>query len=109
MDVCAEGEFILTKVGDPDGDPLIENVEDHNHDKADERGGDGCGHLRRHVLLQGFQLLQVLSSESSREGKKCSQAIDSDGHNGRDDQQNLNEKIQLKKINFHQFKFENIL
>lgn len=55
----------LTEVGDPDGDPLIENVEDHNHDEADERGGDGRGHLRRHVLLQRFQLLQVLSSESS--------------------------------------------
>lgn len=41
----------LTKVSDPDGDPLIENVEDHDHNKADEGGGDGRCHLRRHVLL----------------------------------------------------------
>lgn len=47
----AEVQFKLTKVGDPDGDPLIENVEDHNHDKADEGGCDRGGHLRRHILL----------------------------------------------------------
>lgn len=83
--ICPE----LTEIGDPDGDALVENVEDHDHDEADEGGGDGRGHLGGDVLLQGLQLLQVLSPESGREGEKSSQAVDGDGHDGRQDQQNL--------------------
>lgn len=79
----------LTEVGDPDGDALVEDVEDHDHDEADEGGGDGRGHLGGDVLLQGLQLLQVLSPESGREGEKSSQAVDGDGHDGCQDQQNL--------------------
>lgn len=41
----------LTKVSDPDGNSLIENIEDHDDDKADEGGRDRGGHLRRHILL----------------------------------------------------------
>lgn len=79
----------LTEVGDPDGDALVENVEDHDHHEADEGGGDGRGHLGGDVLLQRLQVLQVLSSESGREGEKRSQAVDGDGHDGGQDEQNL--------------------
>lgn len=97
-------KFKLTKVGDPDGDSLIEDVEDHDYDKADEGGCDRSGHLRRHILLQGLQFLQVLSSEFCREGKKRSQAVDNDGHDGRQDQQNLKDKTQLKSIFWFEMK-----
>lgn len=85
----------LTKVRDPDGDALVENVEDHNYNKADERGCDRSGHLRRHVLLQRLQLLQLLASESGGEGEEDGQAVDNDGHDGRQDQQNLKDIEQL--------------
>ena len=44
-------QFKPTKVGDPDGDALIENIEDHDYNEADEGSCDGSGHLRCHVLL----------------------------------------------------------
>lgn len=89
-------ELFLTKVCDPDGDPLIEDIEDHDDDKADERGRDRGGHLWRHVLLKGLQLLQVLSSEFSREGEEHGQTVHGDGRDGGQDQQNLGNKIKLK-------------
>lgn len=47
----AEIRSKLTKVGDPDGDPLIEGIEDHNYNEANDGGCDRSSHLRRHVLL----------------------------------------------------------
>lgn len=79
----------LTKVGDPDGDVLIEYVENHDGDKADEGGRDRRGDLGCHVV---FELLQVLVFEFRRECKEHSQAVDGDGNNGRQDQQNLKDK-----------------
>ena len=35
----------LTHVGDPNGHPLVEEVEDHDYDKVDAGGGDGGGQL----------------------------------------------------------------
>lgn len=88
----AEVKATLTKVGDPDGDALIEYVENHDDDKADDGGRDRRGHLGCHVLLQRLQLLQVLGSEPCREGKERSQAVDGDRNNGRHDQQDLKDK-----------------
>lgn len=36
----AAAKATLTKVGDPDGDALIEHVENHDDDKADDGGRD---------------------------------------------------------------------
>lgn len=91
------GVGCLTEIGDPDGDSLVEDVEDHDDDEADDGGCDGGGHLRRHVLLERLQLLQVLRSEFSREGEEHSQAVHDDGHHGCQDQQKL-QKNQQKNM-----------
>ena len=88
----AEADFKLTEVSDPDGDALVENVEDHDDDKADDRGRDRRDHLRRHVLLQRLQLLHVLVSVFAGEDEEDGQAVHDDGRNGRQDQQNLKDK-----------------
>lgn len=87
----------LTEVGDPDGHALVEDVEDHDDDEADDGGRDRGGHLRRHVLLQRLQLLQVLGSELGGEGEEGGQAVDGDGNDGRHDEQNLKDEKRVKK------------
>lgn len=88
----------LTKVGDPDGDALIEYVENHDDDKADDGGRDRRGHLRCHVLLQR---LELLLAEPRGEGEEHSQAVDGDRNNGRHDQQNLKDKNTKEKTEMH--------
>lgn len=97
----AEVKATLTKVGDPDGDALVEHVENHDDDKADDGGRDRRGHLRCHVLLQRLELLQVIMSEPRGEGKERSQAVDGDRNNGRHDQQNLKDKNTKGKTEMH--------
>lgn len=89
----------LTEVGDPDGDALVEDVEDHDDNEADDRSRDRGGHLGRHVLLQRLQLLQVLRSEPRGEGEEGGQAVDGDGDDGRHDEQNLKDKKQERDKN----------
>lgn len=81
----------LTEVCNPDGDSLVENIEDHDHHETDDGGSDRRGHLRSHVLLYGLQVLQVVVSEFVGEGDEDRQAVHDDGHDGGQDQQNLKE------------------
>lgn len=78
----------LTKVGDHDGHLLIDSVQDHDDDEADDRSCDGCGHLWCQVFLDWVGPIGVLG-EGCREHNEHRQPVDDDADHRRDDEQDL--------------------
>lgn len=72
--MCKAPRGSLTKICDPDGHFLIEVVEQHDDDEADDGGRDGRGHLRGHILFKRLQVLQV-STQLLGEGDKHGQTV----------------------------------
>lgn len=76
----------LTEVGDHDGHLLVDGVEDHDDDEADDGGCDGCGHLWGQVLLDWVCPVGVLGKRC-REHDEHRQPVHNDpNHRGNDEQ-----------------------
>lgn len=78
----------LTEVGDHDGHPLVDSVQDHDDDEADDRSCDGRGHLRCQVFLDGVGPVGV-GGEGGGEHNEHRQPVDDDADHGSDDEQDL--------------------
>ncbi len=67
----------LTEVCDPDGHFLVEVVENHDDDEADDGGCDGRGHLRGDILFEWLQLLSIhqIISQLHRENYEHRQTV----------------------------------
>lgn len=78
----------LTKVGDHDGHLLVDGVEDHDDDEADDGGCDGCGHLRGQVLLDRVCPIGV-RGKRRRKHDEHGQPVDNDPDHRGDNEQDL--------------------
>lgn len=89
----------LTEVCDPDGHFLVEVVENHDDDEADDGGCDGRGHLRGDILFEWLQLLSILQviSQPHRENYEHRQTVHDHADHRRYDQQNLQQKHQTDR------------
>ncbi len=89
----------LTEVCDPDGHFLVEVVENHDDDEADDGGCDGRGHLRGDILFEWLQLLSIhqIISQLHRENYEHRQTVHDHADHRRYDQQNLQQKHQTDR------------
>lgn len=78
----------LTEVGDHDGHLLVDRVEDHDDDEADDGGCDGCGHLWGQVLLDRVCPVGVLGERCGKYDEH-GQPVDNDPDHRGDDEQDL--------------------
>lgn len=78
----------LTEVGDHDGHLLIDRVEDHDDDEANNGSRDGRGHLWGQVLLDWVCPIGVLG-ERRGEHDEHRQPVDNDPNHRGDDEQDL--------------------
>lgn len=78
----------LTEVGDHDGHLLVDRVEDHDDDEANNGSRDGRGHLWGQVLLDWVCPIGVLG-ERRGEHDEHGQPVDNDPDHRGDDEQDL--------------------
>lgn len=78
----------LTKVGDHDGHLLVDRVEDHDDDEANDGGCDGRGHLWGQVLLDRVCPVGVCGKRR-RKHYEHRQPVDDDPDHRGDNEQDL--------------------
>ena len=84
MDV---GRSLLTHVSDPDGHPLVEEVQDHDDDKVDAGGGGRGRQLRRDEPAHHLDLPHGVfndTGEGGVHGKSVRYHPDDTGHDQSD-------------------------
>lgn len=80
--------ILFTHIGDPNGHPLIEEVEDHDDDKVDAGGGDRRGQLRSDEFAHQLDLPHGVFDDTC-EGSIHSQPVCYDSNDTGHYQRNL--------------------
>ena len=79
----------LTHVGDPNGHPLVHEVEDHDDDEVDAGGGDGGGELRCDERAHHMQVVGGAVLHDAGEGRIHRQAVGDHPDDAGDDERDL--------------------